>query len=63
MSEMPPAGNGTIMVTGFVGKPCACAFTVPPNATAHATRNGTHFQFIDVLPFLIAESIACALAT
>ena len=60
MSVMPPAANGTMTVTGLVGKPCACAFTVPPSATAHAIKNGTHFHCIDVLPLLIAENMACA---
>src|SRR5436853_6032336 len=34
MSEPPPAGNGTIMVTGFDGKLCARAPTMPAS-TAH----------------------------
>src|SRR5882757_5002476 len=42
MSVMPPAGNGTIKVTGLLGNVSARAVRVPLSATAHANRNDTH---------------------
>src|SRR4051812_13954961 len=53
MSEPPPAGNGTIMVTGFDGKPCACAWTCAAAADASAAPNASanHGRFIRSVHF------------
>jgi len=56
MSVPPPAGHGTINVTGFVGKFCACAAKPKPmaNVAAIADENLTHFPALpnaDGTPF------------
>src|SRR5262249_60475248 len=42
VSVGPPAGNGTIIVIGRDGKPCACA-PLEPQTPAHAATNEGNF--------------------
>ena len=41
MSEPPPAGNGTIIVTCFDGKLCARAAAMPANMAAAKSQAAT----------------------
>jgi hypothetical protein len=51
MSVPPPAGHGTIKVTGRVGNCCACA--IPANATTTAASSMA--RFIRFLPSHFAD--------
>src|SRR6478735_4768762 len=46
MSVMPPAGNGTMSVTGFDGNDCACTAKALPSIAPSATRKHSSRDFM-----------------